>query len=103
MTYRRKGHAEHDNQSYVPPGEIERWERENDPLDRYIARAAWSELGVGATELAAIDARVQSEIDAATDEAEASPMPEGRTRWWACMRIRRRSKRCGSERALHRR
>src|SRR5687768_14580887 len=24
MTYRRKGHAEHDNQSYVPPGEIDR-------------------------------------------------------------------------------
>src|SRR4029078_13049160 len=30
MTYRRKGHAEHDNQSYVPEGEIEQWEREND-------------------------------------------------------------------------
>ena len=40
MTYRRKGHAEHDNQSYVPEGEIERWERENDPLTRYIARLA---------------------------------------------------------------
>src|SRR6476646_10285743 len=38
MTYRRKGHAEHDNQSYVPPGEIERWEAENDPITRYIAR-----------------------------------------------------------------
>src|SRR5205809_973536 len=36
MTYRRKGHAEHDNQSYVPKGEIERWERDNDPLDRYV-------------------------------------------------------------------
>ena len=36
MTYRRKGHAEHDNQSYVPAGEIERWARENDPLDRYV-------------------------------------------------------------------
>ena len=38
MTYRRKGHAEHDNQSYVPDGEIERWARENDPLDRFVAR-----------------------------------------------------------------
>src|SRR5678815_106748 len=38
MTYRRKGHAEHDNQSYVPDGEIEQWERENDPITRYIAR-----------------------------------------------------------------
>src|SRR5687767_15811794 len=25
MTYRRKGHAEHDNQSYVPPGELDKW------------------------------------------------------------------------------
>src|SRR4029079_2512179 len=38
MTYRRKGHAEHDNQSYVPAGEIERWEKKNDPIDRYVAR-----------------------------------------------------------------
>ena len=38
VTYRRKGHAEHDNQSYVPKGEIERWERENDPIDRYVKR-----------------------------------------------------------------
>jgi hypothetical protein len=30
------------------------------------------------TDLAAIDARVQAEIDAATDEATASPMPDGR-------------------------
>src|SRR5947199_10576410 len=38
ITYRRKGHAEHDNQSYVPDGEIDRWERENDPITRYITR-----------------------------------------------------------------
>jgi len=38
MTYRRKGHAEHDNQSYVPAGEIDRWASENDPVDRYIKR-----------------------------------------------------------------
>ena len=36
VTYRRKGHAEHDNQSYVPDGEIDRWARENDPMDRFI-------------------------------------------------------------------
>src|SRR5688572_13511967 len=34
-TYRRKGHAEHDDQRYVPGGEIEWWEKNNDPLDRY--------------------------------------------------------------------
>jgi len=77
MTYRRKGHAEHDNQSYVPAGEIDRWARENDPLDRYMQRLTGSE-GVGATELEALDARVQAEIDAATDIAEQSPPPEPR-------------------------
>src|SRR5688500_4001 len=75
MTYRRKGHAEHDNQSYVPTGEIERWERENDPLDRY-RRVLTEELDFAAAEIAAVDARVTEEIDIATDTAEASAMPE---------------------------
>ena len=35
MTYRRKGHAEHDNQSYVPEGEIDWWATNNDPITRY--------------------------------------------------------------------
>jgi TPP-dependent pyruvate/acetoin dehydrogenase alpha subunit len=75
VTYRRKGHAEHDNQSYVPPGEIERWAAENDPIDRYVAVLREQE-GVGERELAALDGRAAEEIDRATDEAEASPMPE---------------------------
>jgi TPP-dependent pyruvate/acetoin dehydrogenase alpha subunit len=74
MTYRRKGHAEHDNQSYVPAGEIERWARENDPLDRYLK--ALAEEGIGSAELSPIDERVTAEIDRATDEAEASPPPQ---------------------------
>jgi TPP-dependent pyruvate/acetoin dehydrogenase alpha subunit len=74
VTYRRKGHAEHDNQSYVPPGEIDRWANENDPIDRYSKRL----LGEGFDKpaLEAIDTRVKEEIDSATDEAEASPMPD---------------------------
>ena len=77
ITYRRKGHAEHDNQSYVPPGEIDRWAAENDPLDRYV-RVLQAELGFEPEALAGVDARVQQEIDATTDEAERSPMPEPR-------------------------
>jgi pyruvate dehydrogenase E1 component alpha subunit/2-oxoisovalerate dehydrogenase E1 component alpha subunit len=77
MTYRRKGHAEHDNQSYVPDGELDRWARENDPLDRYVQRLTGSE-GVAPSELEALDARVQAEIDDATDIAEQSPPPEPR-------------------------
>jgi TPP-dependent pyruvate/acetoin dehydrogenase alpha subunit len=75
MTYRRKGHAEHDNQSYVPDGEIERWERENDPIDRYVRRLV-DEFMFDAAEITAIDERVTSEIDRATDEAERSPFPQ---------------------------
>jgi pyruvate dehydrogenase E1 component alpha subunit/2-oxoisovalerate dehydrogenase E1 component alpha subunit len=75
MTYRRKGHAEHDNQSYVPEGEIDRWATENDPIDRFV-RVLSDEHGVASDELVAIDARIREEIDRATDEAEASPMPE---------------------------
>jgi pyruvate dehydrogenase E1 component alpha subunit/2-oxoisovalerate dehydrogenase E1 component alpha subunit len=75
VTYRRKGHAEHDNQSYVPDGEIERWARENDPIDRYLARLE-HEWEIGADEIRSVDERVRREIDEATEQAEASPPPE---------------------------
>ena len=74
MTFRRKGHAEHDNQSYVPAGQIEAWAAENDPIDRYIARLRAE--GVTADELSAIDTRIQRDIDEATDAAELSGVPE---------------------------
>ena len=76
MTYRRKGHAEHDNQSYVPEGEIERWAAENDPIDRYTHRLL-HDFGVASDTLAAIDAAVAAEVDAATDLAEQSPPCDG--------------------------
>ena len=74
MTFRRKGHAEHDNQSYVPTGQIETWAAENDPIDRYVTRLTSD--GVTAEELAAIDARILREIDVATDLADTSGVPE---------------------------
>jgi pyruvate dehydrogenase E1 component alpha subunit/2-oxoisovalerate dehydrogenase E1 component alpha subunit len=77
ITYRRKGHAEHDDQSYVPQGEIERWASENDPVDRYV-RVLQEQLGFDADAVARVDDRVRDEIDAATDEAERSPFPEPR-------------------------
>jgi pyruvate dehydrogenase E1 component alpha subunit/2-oxoisovalerate dehydrogenase E1 component alpha subunit len=75
MTYRRKGHAEHDNQSYVPEGEIDRWARENDPIDRYI-RVLRDAYGVTDEEFEQVHARITREIDEATDLAEQSPAPE---------------------------
>jgi pyruvate dehydrogenase E1 component alpha subunit/2-oxoisovalerate dehydrogenase E1 component alpha subunit len=76
MTYRRKGHAEHDNQSYVPEGEIEQWASTNDPLDRFVA-ALTGTYGVSRDELEMLDARVRDEIEHATAVAEASPAPDG--------------------------
>jgi TPP-dependent pyruvate/acetoin dehydrogenase alpha subunit len=76
VTYRRRGHAEHDNQSYVPEGEVERWAAENDPIDRYV-RVLIDREKVEQAELDAIDARAQAEVDAATDQALASPAPGG--------------------------
>ncbi|HET7276175.1 MAG TPA: thiamine pyrophosphate-dependent dehydrogenase E1 component subunit alpha [Longimicrobiaceae bacterium] len=74
LTYRRKGHAEHDNQSYVSPEEIEHWATTNDPLDRYVATLTdngWA----SAEQLADIDATISDELDDAVATAEASPMP----------------------------
>ncbi|HJU72986.1 MAG TPA: thiamine pyrophosphate-dependent dehydrogenase E1 component subunit alpha [Gemmatimonadaceae bacterium] len=75
LTYRRKGHAEHDNQSYVPAGEIEWWAANNDPLDRYLA-VLRSKVHVRDDEVTAIDDRVRREVDEATELAERSPAPE---------------------------
>ncbi len=77
ITYRRKGHAEHDNQSYVPAGEIEKWAAENDPIDRYV-QVLRSDLGATDDEIATIDARIMREIDEATDLAELSGTPDAR-------------------------
>ncbi len=75
ITYRRKGHAEHDNQSYVPAGEAEWWAANNDPIDRYL-QVMRDSLGFSDDEIAATDARVRTVVDEATDVAEASPLPE---------------------------
>ena len=74
ITYRRKGHAEHDDQRYQPQEELERWAR-NDPIGRYAARLK-DEGWAGASELVAIDARVAAELDAAAAQAEREPLPQ---------------------------
>jgi pyruvate dehydrogenase E1 component alpha subunit/2-oxoisovalerate dehydrogenase E1 component alpha subunit len=73
VTYRRKGHAEHDNQSYQPREQIAEWEK-NDPLDRYLATLrenSWA----SDDQLLAIDERVTRELDAAVALCENEPAP----------------------------
>src|SRR5438093_10400653 len=73
-TYRRKGHAEHDDQHYVPKEELDWWAKESDPVDRYVKQLVqheWAEEG----ELKAIDDGVKLEIDQATDACIDEPLP----------------------------
>jgi pyruvate dehydrogenase E1 component alpha subunit/2-oxoisovalerate dehydrogenase E1 component alpha subunit len=73
VTYRRRGHAQHDDQRYQPKDEILRWEA-NDPVDRYVTRvteAGW----VGPQELAAVERRADATIDQALEECEGEPLP----------------------------
>ena len=72
-TFRMKGHAEHDDASYVPQELFEQW-KAKDPLDRFERHL----LGGGfATqdELDAATGRINAELDAEVDFALASPMP----------------------------
>jgi TPP-dependent pyruvate/acetoin dehydrogenase alpha subunit len=73
-TYRRKGHAEHDDQRYVAAGEIEWWEQNNDPVDRFEKYLL--QTGVTQQQLEEITADVIREIDEDCAWAESSPMPE---------------------------
>ena len=73
-TYRRKGHAEHDDQRYVPVGELEAWEA-LDPVDRY-RRFLTREAILTEEQLERIDARIKEKLDGAVAEAEAAPMPD---------------------------
>jgi pyruvate dehydrogenase E1 component alpha subunit len=69
-TMRMHGHAAHDDMKYVPQEQVELW-RKRDPIDRQDRRLR--ELGV---DVDAVRAAIQAEIDAATEEALASPMPD---------------------------
>jgi TPP-dependent pyruvate/acetoin dehydrogenase alpha subunit len=73
-TYRRKGHAEHDDQHYVPGDELEWWAKHNDPVDRYVKQLrdnGWAEE----QDLKDIDERVRAEVDEATDACVNEPLP----------------------------
>jgi TPP-dependent pyruvate/acetoin dehydrogenase alpha subunit len=74
-TYRRKGHAEHDDQRYVPIEEIEYWEKNNDPVERY-ERYLTEQKVAARDELEKITADINRQLDEDVAWAESSPMPE---------------------------
>ena len=73
MTYRMKGHAEHDAQAYVPKEELEEWRRK-DPLERYTRVLIESAVST-AEELVALDQAIGQEVDREVELAEQSPLP----------------------------
>jgi pyruvate dehydrogenase E1 component alpha subunit/2-oxoisovalerate dehydrogenase E1 component alpha subunit len=75
MTYRRKGHAEHDNQSYVPAGEIEFWATTNDPIDRYERYLGEEKIGSEA-ELKSIVAEISVYLENELAVAEEAGFPD---------------------------
>jgi TPP-dependent pyruvate/acetoin dehydrogenase alpha subunit len=74
-TYRRKGHAEHDDQRYVADGEVEWWEQHNDPIDRFERYLLDREVATK-EKFAEIEADVLREIDEDCAWAESSPLPD---------------------------
>ena len=77
-TYRRKGHAEHDNQSYCPDGEIDFWAANNDPIDRYERFLIEQKIAVQ-EKLNEIATGITAFLNAEADWAESSPAPEPET------------------------
>jgi acetoin:2,6-dichlorophenolindophenol oxidoreductase subunit alpha len=72
LTYRQSGHSRADPAHYRPAGELEEWKK-RDPLVIYRQRLL--EYGVPDATLARIESEVLAEVDRATAEAIASPLP----------------------------
>jgi TPP-dependent pyruvate/acetoin dehydrogenase alpha subunit len=73
-TFRRKGHAEHDDAHYVPPAQREEWLRK-DPIERLEADLRQSGQLTDA-ERDAIHARIDRELAEAERSALAAPPPD---------------------------
>lgn len=74
--YRRRGHAQHDPQDYVPPEEIAAWEA-RDPIHTFRQRLlfeGWAEDG----ELDALAERAVDVNREASERAVGEPLPDGR-------------------------
>jgi TPP-dependent pyruvate/acetoin dehydrogenase alpha subunit len=76
VTYRMKGHAEHDPQLYVPREELAEWAL-RDPIALYTRRL-FAQGDATAGTLEAIDRAVVDQVEADLAAAEAAPMPSPR-------------------------
>jgi acetoin:2,6-dichlorophenolindophenol oxidoreductase subunit alpha len=73
LTYRHSGHSRTDPAKYRPAGELETWQ-ERDPIHRFRERL--EAAGSSPRQLDEIAAEVESEVEAASEEALAAPLPD---------------------------
>jgi TPP-dependent pyruvate/acetoin dehydrogenase alpha subunit len=73
-TFRMKGHAEHDNQAYVPKELLEEWKKK-DPLDRYEKLLKTKRLATD-DDLEKITRRIEAELETDLEFALNSPLPD---------------------------
>ncbi len=73
LTYRRTGHSRRDPCHYQPADEREAWFSQ-DPIERF---ASWltQHAEISASDLLEIGARIQTQIDAAVENAKQAPLP----------------------------
>lgn len=76
-TFRMRGHAEHDDASYVPAGLQQQWEA-RDPIQLLVAYMQ-SEHLMGDARQAEIDDNIAGEIDDGLTWAEQQPLPDAAT------------------------
>jgi pyruvate dehydrogenase E1 component alpha subunit/2-oxoisovalerate dehydrogenase E1 component alpha subunit len=74
VTFRMKGHAEHDDQKYVPKELLSEWATK-DPIAQY-ERALVAESVAAQADFDAVAASLNAMLDAEVSFAEANPMPE---------------------------
>jgi pyruvate dehydrogenase E1 component alpha subunit len=70
VTMRMHGHAAHDDMKYVPKELVEEWRR-RDPIERQEER-----LRAAGVDIDGLRGSVTAEIEAASEQALASPMPD---------------------------
>jgi TPP-dependent pyruvate/acetoin dehydrogenase alpha subunit len=70
-TLRMRGHAVHDDASYVPPELFEEWKKK-DPIARFERK-----LKLSREEKESLEGRLKSTVDDAVEFAETSPVPPG--------------------------
>jgi len=74
-TMRMRGHAEHDDMKYVPAALLEEW-KAKDPIARFEKHLLDGKLAAQ-SDLDAIVAMIERQLDADVAFAEASPFPDG--------------------------